>query len=44
MKLLFVGDVMLGRLVNEALESEPPEYCWGDTLPVFKEADCYINV
>src|SRR5512143_1036996 len=39
MKLLFVGDVMLGRLVNDMLKDEPPEYPWGDTLRVFREAD-----
>ncbi len=39
MKLLFVGDVMLGRLVNEVLKTEPPEYIFGDTLPIFKDAD-----
>lgn len=39
MKLLFVGDVMLGRLVNRALEAQPPEYPWGDTLEIFREAD-----
>lgn len=26
LKLLLVGDVMLGRLVNERLRKEPPEY------------------
>lgn len=39
MKLLFVGDVMLGRLVNEVLKVEPPEYVWGDTRPIFHRAD-----
>lgn len=39
MKLLFVGDVMLGRLVNQALKTQPPEYPWGDTLPFFNQAD-----
>jgi len=39
MKLLFVGDVMLGRLVNQALKKEPSNYPWGDTLPLFKKAD-----
>lgn len=34
-RLLFVGDVMLGRLVNDALKEAPPEYPWGDTLPLF---------
>lgn len=39
MRLLFVGDVMLGRLVNEVLQSEPPTYPWGDTLSLFRSAD-----
>lgn len=39
MKLLFVGDVMLGRLVNQILKSQPPDYLWGDTLPLFAPAD-----
>lgn len=39
LKLLLVGDVMLGRLVNECLTSESPEYPWGDTLPLFRDAD-----
>lgn len=37
--LLLVGDCMLGRLVNEALESLPSEYPWGDTLPVLQKGD-----
>lgn len=39
MKLLFVGDVMLGRLVNQTLKARPPEYPWGNTLDVFRSAD-----
>jgi poly-gamma-glutamate capsule biosynthesis protein CapA/YwtB (metallophosphatase superfamily) len=39
MKLLMVGDVMLGRLVNQVLTHEPPDYPWGDTLAVFAAAD-----
>jgi poly-gamma-glutamate synthesis protein (capsule biosynthesis protein) len=39
MKLLFVGDVMLGRLVNQALKARPPEYPWGNTLDLFWSAD-----
>jgi poly-gamma-glutamate capsule biosynthesis protein CapA/YwtB (metallophosphatase superfamily) len=42
MKLLLIGDVMLGRLVNEKLKSQSPQFPWGDTLPVFKEADARI--
>lgn len=41
-RLLFVGDVMLGRLVNEELAEKPPEYVWGDTLPLFARADVRI--
>jgi poly-gamma-glutamate capsule biosynthesis protein CapA/YwtB (metallophosphatase superfamily) len=40
--LLFVGDVMLGRLVNAALKDRPPEYPWGDTLTLLKGADVRI--
>lgn len=39
MQILFVGDVMLGRLVNDVLHSMPPEAIWGDTLPLFQAAD-----
>ena len=39
LKLLFVGDVMLGRLVNAQLKRDRPEYPWGDTLPLFRPAD-----
>lgn len=39
MRLLFVGDVMLGRLVNEALKQKSPTYPWGDTLSLFHDAD-----
>jgi poly-gamma-glutamate synthesis protein (capsule biosynthesis protein) len=37
--LLLVCDCMLGRLVNEVLENVPPEYPWGDTLPILRSAD-----
>ncbi len=30
---------MLGRLVNDFLENAPPEYPWGDTLPILHSAD-----
>jgi poly-gamma-glutamate synthesis protein (capsule biosynthesis protein) len=42
MELLLIGDVMLGRLVNDLLRREPPTYPWGDTLPLFQAADCRI--
>ncbi len=42
MKLLFVGDVMLGRLVNETMKSMPPDYPWGNTLSLFRETGVRI--
>ena len=42
MKILLVGDVMLGRLVNDILKKENPKYPWGDTLRIFKMADLRI--
>lgn len=38
-KILMVGDVMLGRLVNDVLDHEAAAYPWGDTLPLFHGAD-----
>lgn len=37
--LAFMGDTMLGRLVSRQISEKPPEYFWGDTLPLLKEAD-----
>src|SRR5258707_6491767 len=39
MTLLFVGDVMLGRLVNVVLQENAPAYPWGDLLSLFQEVD-----
>lgn len=39
MRLVFLGDVMLGRLVNRALEGKPPAFPWGDVLPALQAAD-----
>ncbi|MBI2433295.1 MAG: CapA family protein [Candidatus Hydrogenedentes bacterium] len=39
MKLVLVGDVMLGRLVNETLEFRGPAAPWGNTLGLFHAAD-----
>ena len=30
---------MLGRMVDEVLETQPPKYSWGDTLPILETAD-----
>jgi poly-gamma-glutamate capsule biosynthesis protein CapA/YwtB (metallophosphatase superfamily) len=37
--LAFVGDIMLGRLVNEELGRNPPAHPFGDTLPCLQRAD-----
>ncbi len=43
--LVFLGDVMLGRLVNQALKRLPPSYPWGNTLPLLQQADArFINL
>lgn len=43
--LVFLGDVMLGRLVNAALRRRPPASVWGDTLPVITAASArFINL
>lgn len=34
-----VGDVMIGRLVNDCLNEVPFAYLWGDLLPLFKSCD-----
>lgn len=38
-RLLFVGDVMLGRLVNDVLRRADADYPWGDTKALFRAAD-----
>jgi poly-gamma-glutamate capsule biosynthesis protein CapA/YwtB (metallophosphatase superfamily) len=40
--LALVGDVMLGRKVNEALHTVSPEQPWGDVLPLLISADLRI--
>lgn len=39
MEFAFVGDVMLGRIVNERLRKRKTESVWGDVLPIFGQAD-----
>ena len=34
-----MGDVMLGRLVNDFLKIHPSEYPWGNILPILEKAD-----
>ena len=42
LRIDLVGDVMLGRAVNERLKDEGSEYIWGDTLSILRQADCRI--
>lgn len=42
MRIALVGDVMLGRLVNQALEDVDPDYPWGNTLSILQRADLRI--
>jgi poly-gamma-glutamate synthesis protein (capsule biosynthesis protein) len=39
MKILFVGDVMLGRLINSVLSNDKFTYVWGDTIDIIRNAD-----
>ena len=41
-RLAVVGDVMLGRLVNDFLAVRPPEWLWGSTLPLLQGADAVL--
>ncbi len=38
----FIGDVMLGRRVNEAIAHSRPEAFWGDALPLLRAADAVV--
>ncbi len=42
MRLAATGDVMLGRNVGALIPRCPPEYVWGGTLPLLREADAVI--
>ncbi len=42
MRLAATGDVMLGRNAGAILRRRPPEYVWGDTLPLLREADAVL--
>ena len=48
MKILFTGDVTLGRLLNNVINWENFTYVWGNTLNIIRSADlsiiCVIKV
>lgn len=39
LSLALAGDVMIGRLVNEAIAQKGYGYVWGDTLPLLQQHD-----
>jgi poly-gamma-glutamate synthesis protein (capsule biosynthesis protein) len=40
--IAFIGDVMLGRGVDELIGPNDPESFWGDVLPVLQSADAVV--
>lgn len=39
MQLQLIGDVMLGRFVNEALMEKAPEFVWSNTISILDQGD-----
>jgi poly-gamma-glutamate synthesis protein (capsule biosynthesis protein) len=42
MTIAFLGDLMLGRRVSKLLPYKPPEWIWGDVLPMLRRADAVL--
>ncbi len=43
--MVFTGDVMLGRLVNQSIRVKGYEYPWGDTLAIINNSDLsFVNL
>lgn len=40
--LALLGDLMLGGKVSRTLHDQPPEWIWGDVLPVLRQADAVL--
>ena len=40
--LALLGDLMLGRGVSRELRHRPPEWFWGDVLPILRRADAVL--
>ena len=40
--IALLGDLMLGGRVSEMLHRRPPDWIWGDTLPVLHRADAVL--
>jgi poly-gamma-glutamate capsule biosynthesis protein CapA/YwtB (metallophosphatase superfamily) len=41
-RIAFLGDIMLGRSVSDAILTNGPYYPWGDTIQILREADLRI--
>lgn len=41
-RLAVLGDIMLGRLVNDFLAVRPPQWFWGSALPLLQGADAVL--
>lgn len=41
-RLAFLGDLMLGGDVSRNLSERPPQWFWGDTLPILRQTDAVI--
>ena len=41
-RLAFFGDLMLGRGLSRTLKDHPPEWIWGDVLPVLRDSTAVI--
>jgi hypothetical protein len=42
--LALIGDVMLGRGVNQEIAYRSPESFWGSTLPLLRATDAVIRL
>ena len=40
--LAFIGDLMIGRKVEQALQMHEPEWFWGDVLPILQAVDAVV--
>lgn len=41
-RLVLMGDVMLGRMMNDVMRRSGPAYPWGDTISLLRQADLVV--
>lgn len=39
---IFLGDIMIGRLMNEVIDEHGPAWIWGDTLDELHQTDLLL--